>query len=263
MAANTLSLDLKMWILLLLTAFTIGASAQLLNPKCSVIKNETQQADIRRPEDGISNPECETDGKFKNKQCYKEDECCCVNSAGLCRTGKGDKNLTCEELVETQIVRLVLTHRPVAGGLNAKKTEVDLEAAFHQRYNNLHMDIDKIVQVKYYPEDRQIQVDVQKPEGDSNTDVASLAYHIQRDLMPLSNNQEKFELRVDSIKLELEKIQEFYTDEKPPDSPTKGPSAHAITIIVVVGLIFTGAVAFGIYAGVKRWQKKKEERGPL
>merc|ERR1712168_1335158 len=44
--------------------------------------------------DGIYDPECERDGKFKAKQCNGTEECWCVNSAGVRRTDKGDKNLS-------------------------------------------------------------------------------------------------------------------------------------------------------------------------
>lgn len=51
--------------------------------------------------DGIYDPECENDGKFKAKQCNNTQECWCVNSAGVRRTDKGDKDLKCDKLVET------------------------------------------------------------------------------------------------------------------------------------------------------------------
>lgn len=51
--------------------------------------------------DGIYDPECENNGKFKAKQCNNTEECWCVNSAGVRRTDKGDKNLKCDKLVET------------------------------------------------------------------------------------------------------------------------------------------------------------------
>uniref|UniRef100_A0A3B5LDG8 Epithelial cell adhesion molecule n=1 Tax=Xiphophorus couchianus TaxID=32473 RepID=A0A3B5LDG8_9TELE len=49
--------------------------------------------------DGIYNPDCENDGKFKAKQCNNTDECWCVNSAGVRRTDKGDKNMNCSKLL--------------------------------------------------------------------------------------------------------------------------------------------------------------------
>uniref|UniRef100_A0A3B5LDG4 Epithelial cell adhesion molecule n=1 Tax=Xiphophorus couchianus TaxID=32473 RepID=A0A3B5LDG4_9TELE len=61
--------------------------------------------------DGIYNPDCENDGKFKAKQCNNTDECWCVNSAGVRRTDKGDKNMNCSKLVETFMIRLELTHK--------------------------------------------------------------------------------------------------------------------------------------------------------
>lgn len=51
--------------------------------------------------DGIYDPECENDGKFRAKQCNNTEKCWCVNSAGVRRTDKGDKDLKCEKLVET------------------------------------------------------------------------------------------------------------------------------------------------------------------
>lgn len=86
-------------------------------PKCFLMKAEMYRArkkmDTRttvggKPvetafvdNDGIYDPECENDGKFRAKQCNNTEKCWCVNSAGVRRTDKGDKNLKCEKLVET------------------------------------------------------------------------------------------------------------------------------------------------------------------
>lgn len=52
--------------------------------------------------DGIYDPDCEDNGRFRAKQCNGTSECWCVNSAGVRRTDKADKDsLTCPELVET------------------------------------------------------------------------------------------------------------------------------------------------------------------
>lgn len=86
-------------------------------PKCFLMKAEMYRArknlDTRtlggKPgetafvdNDGIYDPDCENDGKFRAKQCNNTEECWCVNSAGVRRTDKGDKDLKCEKLVETQ-----------------------------------------------------------------------------------------------------------------------------------------------------------------
>uniref|UniRef100_A0A3P9K001 Epithelial cell adhesion molecule n=1 Tax=Oryzias latipes TaxID=8090 RepID=A0A3P9K001_ORYLA len=82
-----------------------------LAPKCFLMKTEmlrrSKGQDTRtvgKPEegfvdnDGIYNPECESDGKFKAKQCNNTEECWCVNSAGVRRTEKEDKNIKCDKL---------------------------------------------------------------------------------------------------------------------------------------------------------------------
>lgn len=46
--------------------------------------------------DGIYDPECERDGKFKAVQCNNTEVCWCVNSAGVRRSDKKDKNIKCE-----------------------------------------------------------------------------------------------------------------------------------------------------------------------
>lgn len=51
--------------------------------------------------DGIYDPVCENSGRFKAIQCNGTDTCWCVNSAGVRRSDKGDKNLKCEP-VETK-----------------------------------------------------------------------------------------------------------------------------------------------------------------
>ncbi|GAA6230823.1 tumor-associated calcium signal transducer 2-like [Lates japonicus] len=104
-----------------------------LIPKCFLMKAEMYRArkgqDTRtiggKPvetafvdNDGIYDPECENDGKFKAKQCNNTEECWCVNSAGVRRTDKGDKNLKCEELVETYLVHIQLTHKPLTTPLS-------------------------------------------------------------------------------------------------------------------------------------------------
>ena len=51
--------------------------------------------------DGIYDPECDVTGTFKARQCNNTEECWCVNSAGVRRTDKEDKNIKCDKLVET------------------------------------------------------------------------------------------------------------------------------------------------------------------
>lgn len=52
--------------------------------------------------DGIYDPECGENGAFKAKQCNGTSTCWCVNSAGVRRTEKSEKDITCNELVRTR-----------------------------------------------------------------------------------------------------------------------------------------------------------------
>lgn len=52
--------------------------------------------------DGIYNPECDSKGNFKAKQCNGTSTCWCVNSAGVRRTDKSEANITCNEVVRTR-----------------------------------------------------------------------------------------------------------------------------------------------------------------
>uniref|UniRef100_A0A3Q3AG32 Epithelial cell adhesion molecule n=1 Tax=Kryptolebias marmoratus TaxID=37003 RepID=A0A3Q3AG32_KRYMA len=94
--------------------FKQSLNCQKLIPKCFLMQAEMNRArkgeDTRtiggKPvesafvdNDGIYDPVCERDGKFKAKQCNNTEECWCVNSAGVRRTDKGDKNtINCTEL---------------------------------------------------------------------------------------------------------------------------------------------------------------------
>lgn len=54
--------------------------------------------------DGIYDPECDNNGKFKAKQCNGTTTCWCVNSAGVRRTDKTDGKLNCSEVVRTRYI---------------------------------------------------------------------------------------------------------------------------------------------------------------
>jgi len=221
-----------------------------LIPKCFLMKAEMYRArkglDTRsggKPvetafvdNDGIYDPECENDGKFKAKQCNNTEECWCVNSAGVRRTDKGDKNLKCDKLVETYWIRLQLTHKEVSGPVDADKLKVAIADAIQKRYGNF--DKKMVEKVEYDPKARMIVVDVQKPRGDRKTDLTHMAYYMEKDVkvLPLFKNQEKFEPMVDTQKLEMEKILVYYVDEEAPTFTMKNLSGGIIAVIVVVVL---------------------------
>lgn len=77
--------------------------------KCLLMKAEMTGSKSGRREkpkdafedtDGLYDPECESGGGFKAKQC-SGNTCWCVNTAGVRRTDKHDADLKCNKLVRT------------------------------------------------------------------------------------------------------------------------------------------------------------------
>ncbi|XP_028324500.1 epithelial cell adhesion molecule [Gouania willdenowi] len=219
-----------------------------LVPKCFLMKAEMYRAkkglDTRtggKPvetafvdNDGIYDPDCENDGKFKAKQCNNTEECWCVNSAGVRRTDKGDKNLKCEKLVETYWVRLQLTHKPVTTPVNEANLKIAIADAINKRYKNFPKNL--VDSVEYDADARMVVVDVKKPMGDRKDDLSQMAYYMEKDIkvLPLFKNQEKFEPTIGNQKLEMEKILVYYVDEEAPTFTMQHLSGGIIAVIVVV-----------------------------
>ncbi|CAG10183.1 unnamed protein product [Tetraodon nigroviridis] len=229
-----------------------------LIPKCYLMKAEMYRArknlDTRstlggKPvetafvdNDGIYDPECENDGKFRAKQCNNTEKCWCVNSAGVRRTDKGDKDLKCEKLVETHFVRLQLTHKETPQPVDATGLKTAIADAINKRYQNFNKDL--VDSVKYDPDARMIVVDVKKEIGDRTADVTQMAYYMEKDvkILPLFKSQEKFAPVVGGQKLEMENILVYYVDEEAPTFTMQNLSGGIIAVIVVVVL----AVVIGL-----------------
>ncbi|XP_070696962.1 epithelial cell adhesion molecule [Pempheris klunzingeri] len=241
-----------------------------LIPKCFLMKAEMYRAkkglDTRtvggKPvetafvdNDGIYDPDCENDGKFRAKQCNNTDECWCVNSAGVRRTDKGDKTLTCDKLVETFWIRLQLTHKPVTGKVDASKLKVAIADAIHKRYSSFKKDM--VDEVKYDSDARLIVVDVKKPKGDRKTDLTHMAYYMEKDVkvLPLFKDQKKFEPSVDGNKLEMENILVYYVDEEAPTFTMKNLSGGIIAVIVVVVLAVVAGLLVLFFAKRRESQR--------
>ncbi|KAG7274730.1 hypothetical protein CRUP_035521 [Coryphaenoides rupestris] len=248
-----------------------------LIPKCYLMKAEMYRArkgqDTRsgvggKPvetallnNDGIYDPDCEKTGAFKAKQCNNTEECWCVNSAGVRRSDKGDKNLKCEKLVETYWVRLELTHKPVDG----KITEADLKTAIADAINKRYENFDKamLTDIKYDPEARMIVVDVKKTIGERMSDLSGMAYYMEKDIkvLPLFKDQEKFQPMVGTTKLDMDTILVYYVDEEAPTITMKALTGGVIAVIVVVVL----AVVIGllvVFFARRREQQKYAKAQP-
>ncbi|XP_076017079.1 epithelial cell adhesion molecule [Genypterus blacodes] len=239
-----------------------------LVPKCYLMKAEMYRAskglDTRtlggKPvetafvdNDGIYDPECENDGKFRAKQCNGT-ECWCVNSAGVRRSDKGDSSVKCEH-VETYWIRLQLTHKAVSKPVDVGKLKQAIADAIHTRYQNFNKDLVK--DIEYDADARLIVVDVKKPMGERKSDLTHLAYYMEKDvkILPLFNEQAKFEPVVDSQKLEMENILVYYVDEVPPTFTMKALTGGIIAVIVVVVLAVVAGLLILFFARRRQQQQ--------
>uniref|UniRef100_A0A3B4CAL2 Thyroglobulin type-1 domain-containing protein n=1 Tax=Pygocentrus nattereri TaxID=42514 RepID=A0A3B4CAL2_PYGNA len=191
--------------------------------------------------DGIYDPECEANGQFKAVQCNGTETCWCVNSAGVRRSDKGDKNIKCEP-VETYWVRLELKHKEAATALDETKLRTAVQNAVLDRYN---IPKDFVREVEYDKDSRLIVVDVKKNIGqDRDIDLSRMAYYMEKDvkILPIFKSQTPLELSVEGNKVGLENILVYYVDEKAPTFTMKSLTGGVIAVIVVVVL----AVVIGL-----------------
>ncbi|XP_073690760.1 epithelial cell adhesion molecule-like [Garra rufa] len=190
--------------------------------------------------DGIYDPECESNGNFKAIQCNGTEVCWCVNSAGVRRSDKGDKNIKCEH-VETYWVRLELKHKEVATALDLTKLRTGIENALLERYKLNKTFVSDVI---YDKEGRLIVVDVKKPIGDHTTDLSLMAYYMEKDvkILPLFKYPQPFEVSVEGSKVSMENILVYYVDEKAPTFTMQRLTAGIIALIVVVSLIVLAGV---------------------
>ncbi|XP_052469601.1 epithelial cell adhesion molecule isoform X2 [Carassius gibelio] len=186
--------------------------------------------------DGIYDPECENDGKFKAIQCNGTDVCWCVNSAGVRRSDKGDKNIKCER-VETYWVRLELKHKEVAIPLDATKLKTGIENALLERYK---LEKKFVTDVQYDKDGRLIVVDVKKDIGERVTDLSLMTYYMEKDIKikPLFfDDNKQLEVSVEGTKVSMENILVYYVDEVAPTFTMQKLTGGIIAVIVVVSLI--------------------------
>ncbi|KAG5266712.1 hypothetical protein AALO_G00235270 [Alosa alosa] len=219
-----------------------------LLPKCFLMKAQMHRArtgkDTRtiggKPvetafvdNDGVYDPDCEADGKFKARQCNNTEVCWCVNSAGVRRTEKGDKSLSCEELVETYWLRMQMVHKELPKTVTKADVKAGIETAMLARYK---LDKSFVKDVDYDPEGRMIIVDVKKDMTDRTNDLTRVGWYMEKDVkeLPQFNDQNKFEPMVAGQKLEMEKIVVYYVDEKAPEFTMKNLTGGVIAVIVVV-----------------------------
>ncbi|XP_047382267.1 tumor-associated calcium signal transducer 2 [Sciurus carolinensis] len=242
---------------------TLTSKCLLLKARMSVPKSgrrlvrPSEQAIVDN--DGLYDPECDHEGRFKARQCNQTSVCWCVNSVGVRRTDKGDQNLRCDEVVRTHHILIDLRHRPTDRAFNHSDLDAELRRLFQERYQ-LHP---RFVSAVHY-EEPIIQIELrqnasQKVPGD--VDIADAAYYFERDV----KGESLFpglglDMRVRGEPLHVERTLIYYLDEKPPQFSMKRLTAGLIAVIVVVVVaIVAGVVVLVITNRRKSGKYKKVE----
>ncbi|XP_072505725.1 tumor-associated calcium signal transducer 2 [Notamacropus eugenii] len=191
--------------------------------------------------DGLYNPDCDSWGHFKARQCNQSDVCWCVNSVGVRRTDKGDQTLKCEELVRTSYILIHLRHQERSKAFNHSELSQTLRRLFHERYQ---LSPKYITAVEYERPTIQIELQQnasQKAHGD--VDIADVAYYFERDVKGESvfhNTHLNLEVRGEPLRVEDTMI--YYVDDKPPQFSMKRMTAGLIAVIVVVALAIVAGI---------------------
>ncbi|XP_004607160.1 tumor-associated calcium signal transducer 2 [Sorex araneus] len=208
--------------------------------------------------DGLYDPDCDHEGRFKARQCNQTAECWCVNSVGVRRTDKGDQTLRCDELVRTHHILIDLRHRPAARAFNHSDLDAALRRLFRERYQ-LHP---RFLEAVHY-EEPTIQIELrqnasQKAAGD--VDIADAAYYFERDVKgeSLFQGGDRFDVRVRGEPLHLERTLIYYLDEKPPQFSMKRLTAGLIAVIVVVVVALVAGVVVLVITNRRKSGKYKK-----
>lgn len=210
--------------------------------------------------DGLYDPECDEQGRFKARQCNQTSVCWCVNSVGVRRTDKGDPSLRCGELVRTHHILIELRHRPGRRRFNHSDLDAELRRLFRERYG-LHPSF--VAAVHYDEPTIQIELQqnsTQKRPGD--VDIADAAYYFERDIKgeSLLAGRRGLDVQVRGEPLHVERTLIYYLDEKPPQFSMKRLTAGLIAVIAVVAVaLVAGAVVLVITNRRKSGKYRKVE----
>ncbi|NXS58801.1 TACD2 protein, partial [Brachypteracias leptosomus] len=224
-------------------------SCSTLTSKCLLMKAEVSSLKEKHlwghpygllDNEGIYSPDCEDSGAFKARQCSQSDTCWCVNTAGVRRTEKGDKSLTCEELVRTSWIYIKLRHKRRSSAFDVADLTAALKELFESRYK-LHPKY--ITAVEYSSPLIQICLN-QHEKAASDVDIADVAYYFEKDVTDDSvfDSNSPLTVSVDGDALHIEKIRIYYVDEKPPEFHMSHLGVSVGVVVTVVILV----MGFGI-----------------
>ncbi|XP_067894673.1 epithelial cell adhesion molecule-like isoform X2 [Heterodontus francisci] len=200
-----------------------------LTPKCRLLHLEmlhksrtaSSQPGGRRVDD-LYDPECETNGTFKAKQCDDDSNLCwCVDSAGVRVTDKTGDDPKCDQLVRVHLIQIDFSFKVEFVFLKMKEEALRRKVAI------------KLVK-EYTLKATQI--------------------------LEIKLKMNKFTLEVDgkSLQVERESVQVWFFDNEPPRINMKTISPGFAAIIIIIALaILTGIAVFVV---VRRRAKEDRQR---
>lgn len=234
-----------------------------LTSKCLLMKAEitavklSYRPQVKLLDGGIYNPECEDSGIFKARQCDEAGTCWCVNTAGIRRTGRGDKNLICNELIRTNWVDIELKHKETSHYFEALDVAEALTHLFENRYK---LQPKYIAAVKYDSPFIQIHL---KQNKQCDVDIVDVAYYLEKDVKGDSvfHSDSTLRVSVNGKDLVIENIRIYYVDEKPPVFSMKQLLGDVSAVVAMVILPAGFAIILAIILCQRRkYRKIKMER---
>uniref|UniRef100_A0A8C5MEX0 Thyroglobulin type-1 domain-containing protein n=1 Tax=Leptobrachium leishanense TaxID=445787 RepID=A0A8C5MEX0_9ANUR len=238
-----------------------------LIPKCLLMKKRSRdlmRSRRRKPQnvliynDGLYNPDCEGNGRFKARQCNKMGTCWCVNSAGVRRTDKGDGNWTCQELVRT--FRVVIQ---IARNSTDAVPDTDLKKAIEDTITDRYkLPIKYVTSIEF--EGPLIYVNLKQNSSEvatNDVDIADVAFYMENDIKgdPFLPPDDPFQILVDGKNIGFKEPLIFYIDEKDHEISMKRLTAGVIAVAVVVGLAIVAGIIVMVLASQKKGRCERAE----
>ncbi|XP_075720680.1 epithelial cell adhesion molecule isoform X2 [Rhinoderma darwinii] len=239
-----------------------------LIPKCWLMRKEsfgTKSGKRPRPagalidNDGLYNADCEADGTFKARQCNGTDTCWCVNSAGVRRTEKGDKqSKKCPELVRTYWV-IVQMKRNNTDSVSDPDLEMALKNLITTRYK---LPVERITLIEF--DGPYIYIDLKQnssQKAQDKVDITDVGYYMEKDIKGdyLMHADLKFAIPVNGKNFLVQEPLIMYIDEKPHELSMKRLTAGVIAVIVVVVVAIVAGIVVLVLTRRKRGRYEKAE----
>ncbi|CAH2328023.1 epithelial cell adhesion molecule-like [Pelobates cultripes] len=233
-----------------------------LTPKCRLMHLEmlhkSRSGQSRpgrgRPEvDNVYDPECESSGAFKSKQCDEDSNLCwCVDSAGVRVTDKTSDDPKCEKLVAVHLIQIDLIFKADFAFLKGK--EDHLRRNLINKVSQFTLKTPQILQITVNEVTHKVTMKLFSTNVTKEpVDIATVAYYIEREL-----KQSKFTVVLDgrNVEVDQESIRVLFFDNEPPRINMKTISPGFAAIIIIIAL----AILTGIAVFVVVQRKAEQER---